>query len=100
MFLNVHFEFGPEIFRGCCDIPYEHSHFFRIFLKHLKMYFDIGALGVPQGWEHWILSPYSTWQIIMRQTRHNSTEFAIFQRRGCLKKERRAYKDAQYGQPP
>ena len=27
LFLDMRFEFGPETFRGCSHIPYEHSHF-------------------------------------------------------------------------
>ena len=37
LFLNVHLEFGLEIFRSYSHIPCNHAYFFHKFLKHLKL---------------------------------------------------------------
>ena len=42
LFLNVHLEFGLEIFRRCSHNPSKHTYFFPEFLKDLKLiYFKL-----------------------------------------------------------
>ena len=51
LYLNLPFEFGPDIFYGCRGILCDHSHFFQNFLTFKIDFFKMGIWQHLKGWQ-------------------------------------------------